>query len=81
MHSAKPPLWKWIIAIYSIINSSKGISSVFLARWIGVSQPIAWKLGHAIREMMVPHGQLNGMVELDEKYVGGKPRRKTGRYI
>ena len=78
MHSTKLPLWKWIMAMYSIINSSKGISSVFLARWIGVSQPTAWKLGHAIREMMAPHGQLNGVVELDEKYVGGKPRRKTG---
>lgn len=75
MHSTKLPLWKWIMAMYSIINSSKGISSVFLARWIGVSQPTAWKLGHAIREMMAPHGQLNGVVELDEKYVGGKPRR------
>ena len=76
MHSTKLPLWKWIMAMYSIINSSKGISSVYLARWIGVSQPTAWKVGHAIREMMAPDGQLKGIVELDEKYVGGKPRRE-----
>jgi len=77
MHSTKLSLWKWIMAMYSIINSSKGISSVYLARWIGVSQPTAWKIGHAIREMMAPDGQLNGVVELDEKYVGGIPRREN----
>ncbi|CAB1069929.1 ISSpo8, transposase, partial [Olavius algarvensis Delta 1 endosymbiont] len=35
-------------------NSSKGISSVFMAKWIGVAQKTAWKMGHAIRELMDP---------------------------
>jgi hypothetical protein len=67
----------WLQAIYYIINSSKGVSSVILSRWIGVSQPTAWKMGHAIRQMMIPTPQgpsLTGTVELDEKYLGGKPR-------
>ena len=42
MHSTKLPLWKWLLAIYYILNSSKGISSVFLARLIGVHQSSAW---------------------------------------
>ena len=29
MHNTKLPLWKWLLAIYYILNSSKGISSVF----------------------------------------------------
>jgi transposase-like protein len=29
MHSTKLPLWKWLLAIYYILNSSKGISSIF----------------------------------------------------
>ena len=66
--------------MYYIVNSSKGVSSVFLAKWIGVTQKTAWKIGHAIREMMDPNTEnqpvLGGIVELDEKYVGGKPRYK-----
>lgn len=82
MHSTKIPLWKWLLAMYYITNSSKGISSIFLAKWIGVSQKSAWKLGHAIRKMMDPGSELvpalRGTVELDEKYVGGKPRYEQG---
>ncbi len=82
MHSTKLCLWKWLLAMYYIVNSSKGVSSVFLAKWIGVTQKTAWKLGHAVREMMDPgtEGQpvLGGIVELDEKYIGGKPRHKVG---
>jgi transposase-like protein len=82
LHSTKLCLWKWLQAMYYIVNSSKGVSSVFLAKWIGVTQKTAWKLGHAVREMMDPgtEGQpkLGGTVELDEKYFGGKPRHKVG---
>lgn len=81
MHSTKLSLWKWLLAIYYIVNSSKGVSSVILARWIGVSQPTAWRMGHAIREMMLPSAQglsLSDIVELDEKYFGGKPRYQHG---
>ena len=78
LHSTKLPLWKWLQAMYYIISSSKGVSSVILGRWIGVSQPTAWKMGHAVRAMMDPSAedspQLKGIVELDEKYFGGKPR-------
>ncbi len=51
-HSTKLCLWKWLLAMYYIVNSSKSVSSVFLAKWIGVTQKTAWKLGHAVREMM-----------------------------
>jgi hypothetical protein len=68
--------------MYLIANSSKGISSVVLGRLIGTKQPTAWKLGHAIRAMMafVPTElpRLMGVVELDEKYLGGRPRFQEG---
>ena len=80
MHSTKLPLWKWLQGMYYIVCSSKGISSVILGRWLGVSQPTAWKMGHAIRAMMDRSADnsrlLKGIVELDEKYFGGKPRYK-----
>ncbi len=82
LHSTKLPLRKWLQAMYLIISSSKGISSVVLARLIGVTQPTAWRMGHVIRQMMDPNrsdaGMLQGVVELDEKYVGGTPQPKPG---
>ncbi len=42
------------------------------------SRLIPMGIGHAIRKIMDPGNELlpalNGIVELDEKYVGGKPR-------
>ena len=82
MHSTKLPLWKWLLAMYLILNSSKGISSVYLGKLVGISQKSAWKIGHAIRDMMAPGSELvpalSGIVELDEKYIGGKPRYQKG---
>ena len=82
MHSTKLPLWKWLLCMYLMVNSSKGVSSVFMGKWLGVAQRTAWKMGHAIRRLMEPdpEGQppLNGIVELDEKYFGGKPRYEHG---
>lgn len=82
MHSTKLCLWKWLLVMYYMVNSSKGVSSVFMAKWVGVTQKTAWKMGHAVREMMDPGTEnqppLGGIVELDEKYLGGKPRYKVG---
>jgi transposase-like protein len=82
MHSTKLPLRKWLLAIYYMLNSSKGYSSVFLANNIGVRQKTAWRMAHAIREMMdMRHERgpaVGGVVELDEKFVGGKPRKQEG---
>jgi transposase-like protein len=69
LHNTKLPLRKWLQAMYLIVSSSKGISSVVLARLISVTQPTAWHMGHVIRKMMDPRrsdaGLLNGIVELD----------------
>jgi transposase-like protein len=82
MHSTKLPLWKWMLAMYLIVNSSKGISSMYLGKLVGISQKSAWKLVHAIRNMMDPASEivpaLCGIFELDEKYIGGKPRYQRG---
>jgi hypothetical protein len=55
---------------------------VYLGKLVGISQKSAWKLGHAIRNMMDPGFEivpaLCGIVELDEKYIGGKPRYQKG---
>lgn len=71
-----------MLAMYYMVHSSKGVSSVYLGKWGGISQKSAWKIGHAIRKMMDPGSELvpalSGIVELDEKYFGGKPRFEQG---
>jgi hypothetical protein len=41
-----------------MISSSKGISSVVLAKWVGISHKSACKIGHAVRKMMDPADQI-----------------------
>ena len=72
--NTKIPLTKWFLAMYILSNHSKGISSLQLALWLNVTQKTAWYLNHRIREMLKDKAPvlLNGIVEVDETYVGGK---------
>jgi transposase-like protein len=77
---SKLPIKKWFIAIYLLSTSSKGISSVQLAKHVGVTQKTGWFMDHRIRKAMLQNkGQLFGTVEADETYVGGFHKGKSGR--
>jgi transposase-like protein len=75
-HDSKLPLWKWFLAVYLMIESKKGVSANQLKRTLGVSYKTAWYLCHRIREAMHDEDAepLTGVVEVDETYLGGKPR-------
>lgn len=82
MESSHLPLTKWALAYRLMASAKKGMSALQLGRTIGVTYKTAWFLCHRIREAMrdVSGGQLGGagkIVEADETYVGGKPRRGT----
>lgn len=70
-------LHKWLVAIYLLHTARKGVSSVQMAKHLGVTQKTAWFLDHRIREaMQVRGGLFTGPVEVDETFVGGKERNK-----
>lgn len=78
MENSKIPLRKWFAGIYLATAHKKGISSYQLSRDIGITQKSAWFMLGRIREMMkdVNSSVLNGMVEADETYIGGKRANK-----
>jgi len=74
---SKLPLKKWFIAIYLLSTTSKGISSVQLAKHVGVTQKTGWFMDHRIRAAMKQNkGQLFGTVEADETLIGGLEKNK-----
>lgn len=82
-HHTKLPLRIWLLAIYFMIKSCKGVFSVFLAKWLVVDQKTAWKeSGLAIQAIIATQAASlalsDGIVELDEKYLTGNPRFKQG---
>jgi hypothetical protein len=75
MHSTHLPISTWFIAMHLIASSSQGISSVKLASLLGLQYRTTWHLAHRIRALMESDPvMLKGIVELDETYMGGKPR-------
>lgn len=77
------PLRKWVRAFHLMCSSKKGISALQLQRNLGLgSYRTAWHLAHRIRLAMKcePFAELlKGIVEVDETYVGGKPRPGDGK--
>jgi len=74
----------WMFAFSAMCASKKGISALQLQRMLELgSYESAWFMCHRIRHaMLTKSGFLKGDVEVDETYVGGKPRKsnnQTGR--
>jgi hypothetical protein len=77
LHSTKLPLSTWLKALWLILQSDKGLSSVRLAEAVGVTQPTAWRMGHALRLLLARETPLGGTVEIDEFFLGGKAKKPT----
>ena len=77
-HHTHIPLQKWFLAVMLMLNAKKGLSALQLSRDLQVNKNTAWRIAMQIRQAMnqVDHQRLlTGIVEMDETYVGGKPRK------
>ncbi len=72
---------KWLAVIWMIANDKNGISSYEIHRGLGITQKSAWFLLHRIRLAMKTgtFQKLNGTVEADETFIGGKSQNMHQR--
>lgn len=78
LHGTKISIKTWFYAISIISDAKKGLSALQLQRNLNVSYPTAWAMYHKIREIMATENkeiELTGILEMDETFVGGKPRK------
>ena len=79
MEKTRIPLQKWFLGIALVVNAKKSLSSYQLSRDLELNQPSAWYMQQRIRAAMASDEapMLAGIVEADETYVGGKPRKSN----
>lgn len=78
--NSKVPLSKWFLAIYLLTSRTKGVSSVQLAKDLGVTQDTAWHMAHKVRLCFGYNGKkFDGEIELDETFVGGKNKNRHSK--
>jgi len=78
-HSSTP-LLSWFYVIYLFVQSKHGVGAKEVQRHIGVTYKTAWRMCHQIRLLFAENApQLQGIVEMDESYYGGRKHGKRGR--
>jgi transposase-like protein len=80
-HDTHLPLETWLMAVLLIVEAKKGMSASQIKRTLAIgSYKTAWYLCHRIRAAMAvaagDRTMLDGTVEMDETYIGGKTRGK-----
>lgn len=79
---SRTPLQLWFYAIFLFVVTRHGVSGKELQRQLGVTYKTAWRMGQQIRKLMESadgFAMLQGHVEMDEAYIGGKRPGKRGR--
>jgi len=75
IHNTRMPLKTWMLGFSIVTDAKKGLSALQLQRNLNISYPTAHSMYMKMREMMVePINKLDDIVEIDEAYIGGKPR-------
>lgn len=84
-HKSQIPLRKWFWAIFLVATSKKGTPALYLQKQLGIgTYRAAWLMSQKIRKAMVQRDalyQLNGTVEADEIFIGGRQSLETRRKL
>jgi transposase len=80
-HKSSTSLHLWFYAMYLITSTRCGISAKHLERELGVHYKTAWRMFNKIRNELMNEdaAPLSGEVEMDETFIGGKPRQSDRR--
>jgi len=77
-HDKKAPLQKWFLESTLMLNAKKGISAKQLQRDLKITYKTVWYMAMRItRAMLDQKDILMVIVEMDETYIGGKPRKNN----
>lgn len=80
-HHTHLPLQTWFLALAIMLNAKKNVSNAQLARDLNLPYKTAWSLALRIRAAMMLDPEqkrlFHGIVEMDETYIGGKPRKQN----
>jgi transposase len=76
-------LQMWFYAIWFITSTRVGVSAKQLERELGVTYKTAWRMFNKIRNELMAQDDapLSGAVEMDETFIGGKPRESYRREV
>ena len=83
-HKSSTSLHLWFYAMWIMTSTRCGVSAKQLERELGVTYKTAWRMFNLIRNRLMDQdyvGPLSGEVELDETFVGGKPRESYRREV
>lgn len=79
-HKSSTKLTDWFFAILLMGQSKNGVAAMEIQRHLGVTYKTAWRMQKQIRTLMKQgEDTLDGTVEVDETYIGGKRPGKRGR--
>ena len=82
-HGTHIGLRNWFLVLGLMLNAKKSASSYQIARDLGMRRATVWSMMHRIRNAMAKDtfqaDLLYGIVEMDETYIGGKPRKGNRR--
>ena len=78
----KIPIRKWLAAVHLMSAGKNGVSAHEIHRLLDVHLRTAWFMMHRLRWAVAQpplSEKLSGIIEIDEVYVGGKPRNRQSR--
>lgn len=82
-HGTHVPLRNWFLVLALMLNAKKSASAYQIARDLGMRRATVWSMMQRVRTAMAADPAqeklLHGIVEADETYVGGKPRKGNKR--